>query len=157
MAFPTGEVKTITGVNRNTLQVWINLGFVSPSIEVAEGPGTRNLWSRFDLYSIALFRKITKSGISRNLVADIISKGVITQEMAEADIEKIACLFYVKFGEESVAGLILQPAEKSFFEVLDDLGLPNYDFIYIANFVEIKKEVDIGIDKVTREYWEARR
>ena len=157
MAFPTGEVKIITGVNRNTLQAWINRGFVSPSIEVAAGPGTRNLWSRFDLYSIALFRKITKSGLSRSLVADIISKGVLTQETAEEDIDKIGCLFYAKFGEKSAAGMILQPVEESFLEVLDDLGLPLYDFIHIVNFVEIKKEVDAGINKLAREYWEARR
>jgi len=157
MAFTTGEVFQVTGVTRNRLQGWKSRGFVSPSIEEADGPGNKNLWSRADLYSIALFRKITDSGLTRELVADVISKGIIGNDFSEEDISKIACLFYAKFGEESNAAMILQPATRSFFEILDDLGLQGYDFIYIANFVEIKKEVYAGINKLTKDYWKLHR
>lgn len=63
------DVFEITGVKRNRLHVWIERGFISPSIQRANGTGTRNIWSKKDIKKIKKFRKLVELGYSRRLAA----------------------------------------------------------------------------------------
>lgn len=51
------------GFNRSTFKQWMDRGFLRPSIATAEGQGTKNLFSREDLYSINAFRNLSDLGI----------------------------------------------------------------------------------------------
>ena len=111
MKFLAKDVEKITGVRRNRLEQWLSRGFISPSIQEAEGPGTRNVWSRNDLYTIAIFKKVTESGLSREIVSDLLSKGVLRDE-SDKDISAIAYFVYIlgERGSGSLAMMIFQVA-----------------------------------------------
>jgi hypothetical protein len=63
-AFTTSNITNI-GIKRERLKDWMERGFVEPSIQKAEGQGTKNLFSIFDLYTIMLFKTLIKYGFSR--------------------------------------------------------------------------------------------
>ena len=75
--FYTSDVTRITGVKRNRLQVWLDQGWIIPSIQKAQGQGTRNIFSLHDLYVIALFKKLVEIGVPRKFV------GMCTQAFFE--------------------------------------------------------------------------
>ena len=56
------DVTRITGVSRPRMEQWMQLGYIKPSVNRASGRGTRNIFDRYDLYKIALFRHITETG-----------------------------------------------------------------------------------------------
>jgi DNA-binding transcriptional MerR regulator len=61
-------------ISRPTLQDWIARGFIEPAVK-AEGKGTKNLFTRDNLYQIELFRILVGRGFNRaevgRWVADI--------------------------------------------------------------------------------------
>ena len=66
------DVCRITGVERRTIQTWVDGGFLSPSVEKAEGPGTRNRWSEDDLVAIKIFSHLLTKGFSREAASNIV-------------------------------------------------------------------------------------
>jgi len=70
--FQAADVLRICNVKRNRLQSWLEKGWIVPSIQKASGHGTRNIFSKPDLYKIALFRQAVESGISRAAVAEFL-------------------------------------------------------------------------------------
>jgi DNA-binding transcriptional MerR regulator len=63
--FSTFDIVKLLQISRSNLQQWIDRGFVLPSLEKAEGKGTRNKFSREDLYRIRLFQKLHEAGLSQ--------------------------------------------------------------------------------------------
>ena len=70
--FHAKHVVKITGVKINRLQPWLKEGYIKPSIEIADGHGSRNVYGMEDLYKIVIFSELIKSGISRTHAAAII-------------------------------------------------------------------------------------
>jgi hypothetical protein len=62
--FTTSNI-TKLGIKRERLKDWMERGFIEPSIQKAEGQGTKNLFSIFDLYTIMLFNTLIEYGFSR--------------------------------------------------------------------------------------------
>ncbi len=176
MEFLAGDIERITGVKRNRLQQWLERGFIAPSIQMASGHGTRNIWSRNDLYTIALFKKITESGLSRKVVSDFLSAGIIGGD-TEA-VNSTYCLVYMREGEKVEAEPILYFTTTGVFSdgtpfvyggtptvVLDHsgnttnlgiinlpqiqkrLGMEAFDDMYVVNFFKVKAEVDAKIEE----------
>lgn len=69
--FTTFDIIDKFELNRERLRDWINRGFVKPSVQVSCGPGTKNLFSRFDLYGIKLFIHLLTRGFSRDYASKI--------------------------------------------------------------------------------------
>lgn len=63
--YSTFEIKDILEMPRERLQDWIQRGFIYPSLNQAKGRGTKNVFSLWDLYGIALFEKLLWLGFSR--------------------------------------------------------------------------------------------
>ncbi len=64
--FTTFDIVKILGIERNLLAQWLMRGYISPSVQRAQGPGTKNLFSRNDLYNIRLFQQLVDTGIRRD-------------------------------------------------------------------------------------------
>ncbi len=73
-SFQAAEVTRITGVKRTRLQQWLEKGWIAPSIQAADGHGTRNLYTRHDLYTVELFKKIIEYGLSRRTAGEWLSR-----------------------------------------------------------------------------------
>ena len=165
MEFLAADIEKITGVKRNRLQQWLERGYITPSIQVASGQGTRNIWSRNDLYTIALFKKIIESGLSRKVVSDFLSAGTIGGD----DVKGIYCLVYMRGGgkvkAESVSffteflldgtptlhldpfGVETNVGTINLLQIQKDLGMEAFDDVYIVNFFKVKAEVDEKIEE----------
>jgi hypothetical protein len=70
--FTTFDIRENLGIKIDRLKDWMNRGFISPSIQKATGQGTKNLFSRWDLYSIKLFQYLIDRGFSRKDAAESI-------------------------------------------------------------------------------------
>ena len=77
MEFFAGDVEKICGVKRNRLQVWMEKGWIIPSIKRADGHGTRNIFNLINLFQISLFKKAVENGISRKVAADFLPRLLI--------------------------------------------------------------------------------
>ena len=69
--FSTLEIARILGIHRDCILEWIKRGFIPPSIQKARGHGTQNVYSRWDVYGIALFSALLKNGWSRDKANDV--------------------------------------------------------------------------------------
>lgn len=64
--YSTFDVQKALDIERECLRQWLNKGSVWASIEQASGVGTKNLFSRSDVYQIALLQRLISMGITRN-------------------------------------------------------------------------------------------
>lgn len=59
------DITQILGLKRTAVQQWLDRGFVAPSVESAAGHGSRNIWSRGDIFDLAIFKTLLEHGFSR--------------------------------------------------------------------------------------------
>jgi DNA-binding transcriptional MerR regulator len=90
--FTTFQVSRILGVTRSSLQQWIDFKFIEPSISVAEGRGTKNLFSREDLYRIEMFRALSRSGIAQKKAGKL--RGKFNFDLAAKNPQKFRVAFF---------------------------------------------------------------
>ena len=69
--FSTFEIIEALRLKRERLREWMNRGFIRPSIQEARGQGTKALFSRGDVYRIALFRNLVESGFTRLIASTL--------------------------------------------------------------------------------------
>lgn len=70
--YSTFAIQRMFDIKRITFHEWINRGYITPSIQAANGRGTKNLFNRLDLYRIALFRHLIETvKLPRSLAAEI--------------------------------------------------------------------------------------
>jgi hypothetical protein len=143
MEFQSKDVERITGVKNKRLWAWIERGFLSPSIQEADGPGTRNIWSRNDLYTIAVFKNLTESGFAKKLVGDFMKTGVIPSDM---DMGRARYAFYIRTGDEIKSSVVAaDDGTINIPHLIHELGADGYDSIFIINLDKIKREIDFKI------------
>ena len=143
MEFQSRDVERITGVKNKRLWAWIDRGFIVPSIQQAEGPGTRNIWSRNDLYSIAIFKKLSESGWAKKLIADYMQMGIIPSEITADGIKYV---FFVREGERVESALISADSmDVEIPRIVEQMGMEGFESIFIINFKKIKRQVDLKV------------
>ena len=157
--FLAADVEKITGVKRTRLQQWLERGYLKPSIQEAGGHGTRNIYSRKDLYLIASFKRIAESGISRQMAADMLEVGFIDSGLTEEQMRR-AVFFFARAGEEYQGRFaVCTPSQRpwkigDFKETMNDLqdaiGTQPDDMIFV-NFGRIAQQIDARIDTLKSE------
>jgi hypothetical protein len=144
--FEASDITEITGVKRPRLQQWLERGFIHPSIQKAEGHGSRNVYNRYDLYRIGIFKKLVESGLSRKLVASYLNAtipfilGSSGYCMFFRDGEKITC-FMTSLDSN------LRSSEERYYEMS---GSKNYDDILVINFGAICGQIDQKIENLPK-------
>lgn len=69
MEFTIFDIVKLLKIKRSSLKQWIERGFIRPSIQEADGKGTKNLFSVDDLYKIVLFEKLHFFGLAQKIAA----------------------------------------------------------------------------------------
>ena len=69
--FTIGDIVRILGIPRERFKAWTFEGFVTASIQQADGKGTLNRYSSRDIYGIAVFDYLIKRGFSREAASRI--------------------------------------------------------------------------------------
>jgi DNA-binding transcriptional MerR regulator len=155
--YTAANVLKITGVKRQRLHDWIDRGFLSPSIQRAEGAGTKNIFNRYDLYRIAIFKKLVEEGFPRARITMYIESVNEMIASAQEIIWNETAFFIWGHGQNKVHQDIIliyeldKRADKSFpirFYLQQDhtKGTPFFDSVYILNFWNIKVEIDKKIE-----------
>lgn len=83
-AFQVGE---IAGVNRKTLHHWAKTGSLPPSVQSAQGTGTRRRYSFSELVAVRVARELRKAGFSLSTLRKTVTflrKQKFDQPLAEA-------------------------------------------------------------------------
>ena len=71
--FSTLDIVKALSIPRERLRDWMNNGFVVPTIK-SEGQGTKAIFTRNDIYLVALFVDLLKKGFKRYRASDLIKK-----------------------------------------------------------------------------------
>jgi hypothetical protein len=72
--FSTLDIVKGMGIPRERLREWMTRGFISPSIQAAQGQGTKALFSRADLYRIGLFKYLVERGFMRHAASGYVNQ-----------------------------------------------------------------------------------
>jgi hypothetical protein len=123
-AFTTWDIQKKLGIKQARLKEWLK--FLPPSFK-ASGPGTKNLFSRSDLYALWVFRELIDRGITREKAGELVTR---------MKLEGIAYS-----GGGWMEGFLL----KSSFDVGESRG--GVSFTLTVNFEEVKKLVDQLLDE----------
>jgi hypothetical protein len=149
MAFKTTQLTKIVGITRARLQEWYARRWVVPSVYEANQPGRHHEWSLVDLYNIAIFKQLTESGLARKVVADLISQGVVSDDVTDEELNRIGFILYMRKGDKAAATAIFGK-EIDFGEISKELGLKGFTDCYLINFHQLKNEIDQRIEGGTK-------
>jgi hypothetical protein len=67
--FSTFDITKGLRIPRGRLREWMNFGFITPSVQ-ADGQGTRAVFTRSDVHTVALFRNLIDYGLNRAAAAE---------------------------------------------------------------------------------------
>ena len=155
-AYSTFDIVKIFGIKRDRLQDWLMKGYIEPSIERADGIGTRNRFDLWDLYHIALFLYFLDRGFSREVSA-LWSKEF--RASAERDDRSgLGAAPYIGIfrgtgedGDSKVAVVQCSWDEMEEIPVIPRLHLPKgyeFDDIIIVNFQKLRDRVDEACEQL---------
>jgi len=143
--FTTFDIIKALGIDRERLRQWLDRGLVRPSIERSEGRGTRNIFSRWDVYGIALFKQLLERGVSRTQAARLAAAFMGGAGVSPAAfVHAVGCRFVIfertakpEGGDEMKARFL--GSDK--WSVTGDDIRP-WDDALIVNFAKLQREVD---------------
>lgn len=70
-------------IKAGKLQAWMDNGWIVPSVQVAAGSGTRNIFNRDDLYAIQMLKVMIGMGVPRKFA------GAVTKEFQYSKLHKM--------------------------------------------------------------------
>ena len=154
--YSTLEIVKALGIPRERLRQWMNEGFVRPS-QPSPKQGSRALFTRHDVYAIALFRDLIERGLNRKEAA-------LYVDMWLEDAKKRPVVGAGLYNHLIFCSVIVDGEKKLMFSKMSVLGMPlpdefaalggfiqqnikgsNWDAILVVNFTHIKKVVDSAL------------
>ncbi len=88
--FTSTETLEVLDLEAERLRQWIKLKFVEPTIN-ATGSGTKNYFSKIDIYKVAVFKKLVDIGLNRWMAKQI------TKEFSDEEWYQIQSGSYAKY------------------------------------------------------------
>jgi DNA-binding transcriptional MerR regulator len=140
--FTTFQVAKILGVSRSSLQQWLDFGFIEPSISAAEGRGTKNLFSREDLYRIEMFRALSRAGVAQKKAGKLGSEFDFDKAARNQQSFRIA---YLSYTPDEEGQLKMDRGYKKLDSKVK--GGKRFHICILIDLLQIKKDVDQRIDE----------
>jgi hypothetical protein len=110
--FSTLDIVKYLGVPRERLRDWMNNGFVVPTIS-SKGQGTKAVFTRDDIYLVALFVDFLKKGFKRNRASELIRRtSEILKKNGSAKLAYIILYFLKNHNNMVIAELIYDPVTR---------------------------------------------
>jgi DNA-binding transcriptional MerR regulator len=147
MAYSTFDTAKILGVTRSSIQQWMNCGYIAPSLEQSVGRGSKNFFSKDDIYRIEMFRILSLAGIPQKEAGKLKNKFNFDVVAKNPEKYRYGVVFYRKSGNSGKKISLGYLSQKG--RIKDD-GPP---LRIILDLVQIKAEVDREI----REYEDSKR
>lgn len=80
--FSTFDIMKALSMKRDKLRAWMRDGFIKPKYP-AEGQGTKAVFTRWDVYGVALFNDLIDHGYKRKKIADYIHNFIRCEEKSK--------------------------------------------------------------------------
>jgi len=136
--FTTFKVSKALKIEYGRLREWIDNGFVVPSVKKAGGIGTKNLFSRKDVYCVRLFIHIIERGFSRKEAANMI------KSFKKHNLLNLPTV-YIQF---------IKKADGKTDVIIDEDQSKNVTFnlpkdcldVYILNYSKLQEQVDMVLE-----------
>jgi DNA-binding transcriptional MerR regulator len=74
--FSTLDIVKLLDIPRERLRVWIDKGYIKPSLQTAEKQGEKHLFSVVDLYTIEIFKYLIERGYNRERASEFTQEWV---------------------------------------------------------------------------------
>ncbi len=156
--YSTIDIVKALNIPRERLKDWMTQGFIRPSLP-ATGIGTIAIFTRIDVYAVALFKKLLGRGFKRKVAAQYISL-FASQKAAAESLNYI--LFWSSAHEQERrmnANFIFGKSPMKFeinksgyfkwtYESLSPGVIEIWDDIHIVNVMNLRKEVDTLLAKL---------
>jgi hypothetical protein len=143
-AYSTLDIVKNLDISRERLRDWQNREFIDSSVK-ASGQGTRALFSRLDVYTIALFRYMVEiCKFSREEAAcqsKIWRQEVKIPRENETDLFGQIC-FLRRTKKDGSQEILLKPHKIINSSRKENIADDRWDSLFIVNFKKIKKQVD---------------
>jgi DNA-binding transcriptional MerR regulator len=146
MEYTTFDIVKNLGIKQERLREWIDRGFIEPSLQKASGRGTKNLFSRHDLYRLGLFIYLLNVSLSRERAAELVNS--LPFRMPEV----IDTLRAITVPLKDELAMPYQDGTLVFCPMLitdsDNIPVPldgmfsGLDGYLVVNFTKIKKRID---------------
>lgn len=157
--FSTFDISKALKIPQPRVREWVDKGFFHPT-QKARGQGTKAVFTRDDVYGVALFRLLIDSGFSRAVAGDYVSN-FITYESDQPDRQKTAYILFresVFNGEKKIVVRTFAPGD---FKIDVITGLPdiekylrdskvdeNWKIVQIVNYKKLCREVDAALETI---------
>jgi len=163
-SYSSFDVARILNIKRGRLREWLSEGFIEPSIEIAEGQGTRNRFSKEDIYGIKLFNMLIQTSVSRETASRYVkqlTKGLKKIQMSLTQMNLFAYLIYLDedgefdFGKwwamgegyvliaDGLTGVVSLEIDGKIDDQNKDI---HFDYVTIIDFRKIMNAVDVSIE-----------
>lgn len=129
-AFNSKMVSRIVGVSLRQIQYWDEQGFIRPSVKLAEGRGSRRLYSFSDLIQLKVVKNLTECGLSLKKVRRCLSH---LRHYSPAKVRPLQDLKYVTDGEK----LFFLTSDRN--KILDVM---NRQFVFSLGIGNLVKELN---------------
>jgi len=150
--FTASEVEKITGVKRTRLQQWLEKNYIVPSVHVADGYGTRNIYSIGDVYRIEAFKRMVEGGLLREKAARLIKTMIDAEDhgrghliISFTDIDGKSVLYGVH--DDQTDGIKRELKKREEFQHILNRSLKGLD-VFVFDFGKVMDYVDSKIKEV---------
>jgi len=152
--FTSFQAIKILDIKKECLQEWLFKDFIKPEVP-ATGRGTKNYFSKKNLYEIALFSYLLGKGLSRKEASKILRTNIMdpftqldkkAMKMLQKNIpfKSISPLLIIyKSGKKYISEAIFD--NELIFSVEEDIVQKNIDEIQIINIGKLIKKVNAAI------------
>lgn len=142
--FTSPQVRKVFGIKKERLRQWIKRGYIQPSVRPSSGPGTDNIFSYSDIFSISLFKKMIDLGLNRWIASQwlpklrekdwkAVRKGKVKYIIIRGDIDR------EKEWNESMKLFTVKELPRD---------LDSDDFILVMNLNKLMKNAEMEIARV---------
>lgn len=143
--YSTIEITKALQIKKERLRVWIDEGFVGPSIQKGVGPGTKHIFDVYDVYGIALFQRLLDAGFNRT-VSGKFTNEFINGEKTEPKRQKAA---YITFKVDQTGVIHPEIYSDGNFKLHYETGITVFDDMD----VKLMRKALSQIDKLTTKDW----
>lgn len=152
--FSSFQAVKILKIKKERLQEWLHKGFITPEVR-ASGRGTRNRFSKTNLYEIALFDYLLQRGLSRKESTNILRTDIMDikrqhvekiLKMVNDDIQSrsiIPALIIYKTGDNYSSKVVFEKEIR--FDLRQDISKPDVDEVQIINIEKIIQKVNQAV------------
>ena len=153
--YSTFDIVGGMGIKIERLKDWMRRGYIQPSIQVAQGSGTKNLFNQKDLYQLGLFIFLINRGFSREEAAKharavhrIIEPAWEDEDMGKEETLKSEGFLTLAYREGNFCsgGMVKNTGDTIAVEADE-----NCDEVLLVNYGKLCQQVDGAVGRMKRD------